>query len=37
LGRFTPLGGAFSWTAPVVADGKLLVRNKSELACYDLK
>jgi len=37
LGRFTPLGGSFSWTAPVVSDGKLLVRNKTEFACYDLK
>jgi len=37
LGRFTPLGGSFSWTAPVVANGKLLVRNKTALACFDLK
>jgi len=37
LGRFTPLGGSFSWTAPVVANGKLLVRNKIALACFDLK
>lgn len=36
LGRFTPLGGE-SWTTPVVADGKLIVRNKTTLACYDLK
>lgn len=36
LGRFTPLGGQ-SWTAPVVADGKLIVRNKTALACFDLK
>ena len=36
LGRFKPLGGQ-SWTAPVVADGKLLIRNKSALACYRLK
>ncbi|MHB0935247.1 MAG: PQQ-binding-like beta-propeller repeat protein [Armatimonadota bacterium] len=36
MGRFTPLGGQ-SWTAPVVANGKLIVRNKAELACFDLK
>ena len=36
LGRFTPLGGQ-SWTAPIVAQGRLIVRNKSALACYDLK
>lgn len=36
LGRFTPLGGQ-SWTAPVVADGKLYVRNQRMLACFDLK
>ena len=36
LGRFTPLGGR-SWTPPVIADGKLFVRNEKELACFDLK
>jgi prepilin-type N-terminal cleavage/methylation domain-containing protein/prepilin-type processing-associated H-X9-DG protein len=36
LGRFTPLGGQ-SWTPPVIADGALLVRNTSMLACYELK
>ncbi|MEN6641165.1 MAG: PQQ-binding-like beta-propeller repeat protein [Armatimonadia bacterium] len=37
LGRLkAPLGGQ-SWTAPIVADGKLLIRNKSALACLDLK
>lgn len=35
LGRFTPLGGQ-SWTAPIVANGKLFVRNKEALACFDL-
>lgn len=35
LGRFTPLGGQ-SWTAPIVVDGKLIVRNKEALACFDL-
>ncbi len=36
LGRFTPLGGQ-SWTAPIIANGKLITRNKAALACYDLK
>jgi outer membrane protein assembly factor BamB len=36
LGRFKPLGGQ-SWTAPIVADLKLIVRNKNKLACFDLK
>jgi len=36
LGRFKPLGGQ-SWTAPIVADGKLIVRNTQALACFDLK
>lgn len=35
LGRFTPLGGQ-SWSPPVVAGGKLLVRNRKALACIDL-
>jgi outer membrane protein assembly factor BamB len=36
LGRFTPLGGQ-SWTAPIIADGALIVRNHTALACYELK
>ena len=36
LGRFNPLGGQ-SWTAPIVADGKLIVRNKEAMVCLDLK
>ncbi|MCL5104044.1 MAG: PQQ-binding-like beta-propeller repeat protein [Armatimonadetes bacterium] len=36
LGRFTPLGGQ-SWTAPIVSNGKLIVRNKTALACFNLK
>lgn len=36
LGRFTPLGGQ-SWSPPVVAQGKLLIRNRKELACVDLR
>jgi outer membrane protein assembly factor BamB len=36
LGRMqAPLGGQ-SWTAPIVADGKLVIRNKQQLACLDL-
>jgi len=29
--------GEQSWTAPIIADGKLLVRNKAALVCLDLK
>jgi outer membrane protein assembly factor BamB len=36
LGRFTPLGGK-SWTAPIIAQGCLIVRNEKELAWYSLK
>jgi outer membrane protein assembly factor BamB len=36
LGRFKPLGGQ-SWSPPVVAGGKLLVRNKTALACFNLR
>ena len=35
LGRITPLGGQ-SWTAPIIAHGKLLVRNTTALACLDI-
>jgi len=35
LGRFRPLGGQ-SWTAPIAAQGKLLIRNTQTLACFDL-
>ncbi len=35
LGRIRPLGGQ-SWTAPIIAHGKLIVRNKQALACLDL-
>ncbi len=35
LGRIRPLGGR-SWTAPIVADGKLIIRNRAALACLDL-
>jgi len=36
LGRFKPLGGQ-SWTAPIVAQGKLFVRNKGALVAIALK
>ncbi len=36
LGRIRPLGGQ-SWTAPIVADSKLIIRNKNTLACLDLR
>ncbi|MDD5350944.1 MAG: PQQ-binding-like beta-propeller repeat protein [Chthoniobacteraceae bacterium] len=36
LGRCTPLGGT-SWAAPVLANGRLYVRNQKELACVGLK
>lgn len=35
LGRLKPLGGQ-SWTAPIIADGKLIVRNKKGMVCLDL-
>jgi len=34
-GRIRPLGGQ-TWTAPIIADGKLIVRNRTNLACVDL-
>jgi len=36
LGRIKPLGGQ-SWTAPILSDGMLLVRNKQALACLKVK
>jgi outer membrane protein assembly factor BamB len=36
LGRIKPLGGQ-SWTAPIVANGHVLVRNRSALVCLSLK
>ena len=35
LGRIKPLGGQ-SWTAPIVASGRLIIRNTKTLACLDL-
>ncbi len=36
VGRVRPLSGR-SWTAPIIAGGKLVVRNMQALACLDLK
>jgi len=37
LGRLkAPLGGQ-SWTAPIVAQGKLIIRNKNKIACIDIR
>ena len=36
LGTITPLGGQ-SWTAPIMADGKLIIRNAKALACLDMR
>ncbi|MHB1456125.1 MAG: PQQ-binding-like beta-propeller repeat protein [Armatimonadota bacterium] len=36
LGKFTPLGGQ-SWTAPILSNGNLIIRNKTALACFLLK
>ncbi len=36
LGRTQPLDGQ-SWTAPIIADGKLILRDKKSLVCLDLK
>jgi outer membrane protein assembly factor BamB len=37
LGRIKPLGGDQSWTAPIIADGKLFIRNKKALVALELK
>lgn len=36
LGRIRPLGGQ-SWTAPIVAQGRIIVRNRTTLACLSLR
>jgi len=36
LSQMTPLGGQ-SWTAPIIADGKVIVRNKQAMVCLNLK
>lgn len=37
LGRFKPLGGDSCWTCPVISNGKMIVRNKTTLACVAIK
>ena len=39
LGRLQPCTRRMSqsWTAPIVADGKLIARNRAELVCIELK
>ncbi len=36
LGRCKPLGGQ-SWTPPIIADGKMIVRNRKALACLNIR
>ncbi len=36
LGRMKPLGGK-SWTPPIIARGKLIIRNTKAMACFDLR
>ena len=36
LGRIRPLSGQ-SWTAPILADGRLFVRNRDALVCINVK
>jgi hypothetical protein len=35
LGRFKALDGK-NWNHPVIAHGRLYLRNANEMACYDL-
>ncbi len=35
LGRMQPLDGQ-SWTAPIITDGKLILRDRKSLVCMDL-
>ena len=37
LARIRPLPGPECWTAPILSDGRLIVRNKKSLACVDLR
>ena len=39
LGRIQPFQRRMnrSWTAPIIADGKLIARNRAELVCIELK
>ena len=35
LARFSAVQGK-TWNTPAIADGKLIVRNQTEMVCYDL-
>ena len=35
LAKFTAIRGK-TWNNPAIADGKLIVRNQTEMVCYDL-
>ena len=35
VARFSALSGK-TWNHPALADGKLIVRNQTEMACYDV-
>ena len=35
LARFPAVSGK-TWNNPAIADGRLIVRNQTEMACYDI-
>jgi len=35
LARFSAIEGK-TWNYPAIADGRLLVRNQTQMACFDL-
>lgn len=37
LGRFKPISGNECWIAPIVSNGKLIVRDRQKMVCVDLK
>jgi hypothetical protein len=37
LGRFQPLEKAKTWNHPVIAHGRLYIRNAERIACYELR
>jgi hypothetical protein len=40
ISRFTPPGreeGAVSWTYPVIANGRMYIRNVGTMWCYDVR
>ena len=36
LARFSALSGK-TWNTPAIAEGRLIVRNQTEMVCYDLR